>query len=186
MTILRTVTTVKGVAATTSLQTDTAKVGTDAVVSSNFTSSKSAPTADVLTYGAGLASDAIESTLIKTQVAADDLAAYLAGTQTSLPELVSFVIDNDSSARLDQIRDIDLNDRISATENVTGTTVDGFVEQIEHVITNAGNKHTLRLLVSSRTRMVGIFSPDSGTRYSLSTWVSDSQTEPPAYAVFGY
>ena len=186
MTIIRTVTTVKGVASTTSLNTDTAKVGTDAVVSSNFTSSVNASTADVLTYGSGLASDAIESVLIKTQVAADALAAYLAGTQTNLPELVSFLIDNDSSARLDQIRDIDLNDRISATENVTGTTVDGFVEQIEHVITNAGNKHTLRLLVSSRTRMVGVYSTSAADKYALSTYSAANPTEPPAYAVYGY
>lgn len=186
MTILRTTTTVKGIAATTSLQTNTASVGTDATVSASVTSSRSAPISDVLTFGTGLASDAIESTLIKTQVAADDLAAYLAGTQTTVPELVSFVLDNESSTRLDQIRDIDLNDRISATEAVTGTTVDGFVEQIEHVITNGGNKHELRVMVSSRMRMIGIFSNTVGDAYSLSTFSADNPVEPPACAVFGY
>lgn len=186
MTILRTTTSVKGIAATTSLQTNTASVGTDATVAAAITSSRSAPISDVLTYGTNLASDAIESVLIKTQVAADDLASYLAGTQTLVPELVSFVLDNDSSARLDQIRDIDLNDRITATESVTGTTVDGFVEQIEHVITNGGNKHELRVMVSSRSRMIAIFSASAVDKYSLSTFSADNPIEPPAYAVFGY
>lgn len=186
MTIIRTVTTVKSVASTTSLQTNTASVGTEATVAAALTSTQSAPTNDILTYGSGLASDAIESTLIKTQVAADALAAYLAGTQTTVPELVSFVIDNDSTTRLDQIRDIDLNDRISATEDVTGTNVDGFVEQIEHVITNGGNKHQLRVLVSARARMMGVYSTSSVDKYALSTYSAANPTEPPAYAVYGY
>lgn len=186
MTILRTVSTVKAVSATTSLQTDTSKVGTDATITATITSTKSASTQDVNTYGVNLAGDAIETTLVKTQVDADALAAYLAGTMVNVPELVGFTIDNDSSARLDQIRDIDLNDRISATESVTGTSVDGFVEQIEHVITNGGNKHTLRVLVSARSRMVGIYSASAADKYALSTYSSDSPKEPPAYAVYGY
>lgn len=186
MTILRTITTIKGIASTTSLQTNTANVGTDATVVASITSSRSAPIGDVVTYGTNLASDAIESTLIKTQVAADALAAYLAGTQTTVPELVSFTLDNDSTTRLDQIRDIDLNDRITATEDITGTTVDGFVEQIEHVITNGGNKHELKVMVSSRSRMVGVYSASSSDKYALSTYSLDNPTEPPAYAVYGY
>lgn len=186
MTILRTTTTVKGVAATTSLQTNTASVGTEATVAAAITSSRAAPIDDVITYGTNLASDAIESTLIKTQASADALAAYLAGTQTQVPELVTFVLDNDSTTRLDQIRDIDLNDRITATEDVTGTTVDGFVEQIEHVITNGGNKHELRVMVSSRSRMVGVYSASSVDKYALSSYSADNPSEPPAYAVYGY
>lgn len=186
MTLLRTVTTVKSVAATTSLQTDTSKVGPDATVTASVTSTKSAPTTDTTLYGVNLSGAAIETTLIKTQVGADALAAYLAGTMVNVPELVGFTIDNDSSARLDQIRDLDLNDRVTATESVTGTTVDGFVEQIEHVITNAGNKHTLRVLVSARSRMMGVYSTSSVDKYALSTYSSDSPSEPPAYAVYGY
>ena len=186
MTILRTVTTVKGVAASTTLDANTAGVGTKAVVSTAIISTDTASSQDVLTYGSGLAGDAIESTLIKTQVAADALAAYLSGTQTTTPELVTFTIDNDSSARLDTIRDVDLNDRVVATEAVTGTSVDGFVESIEHHVTNGGNQHELVLMVSARQRMMGVYSASAGTAYSLSTYTAASPVEPPAYAVYGY
>jgi hypothetical protein len=186
VTILRTITTVKTLDSTSSLQTNTASGGTDTTYSASLTSTKSASVADTTTYGVNLAGDAIETTLIKTQVAADALAAYLAGTMVNVSELVAYTIDNDSSARLDQIRDIDLNDRISATESVTGTTVDGFVEQIEHVITNGGNKHSLRVMVSARSRMMGVYSASSSDKYALSTYSANSPVEPPAYAVYGY
>lgn len=185
MTLLKTLVTVKGIAASTTLNANTASVGTDATLTAAIVSTDAAPTTDVLKYGAGLAGDAIESTLIKTQATADNLAAYLSSVSTMVPELVTFTIDNDSSTRLDQIRDIDLNDRIVATEAVTGTTVDGFVESIEHIISNAGNKHELKIMVSARQRMIGIYST-SGAPYALSLYSAANPVEPPPYAVYGY
>ena len=185
MTIVRTVTTIKGLAATTTLNTNTAAVGTDAVVSSSITSSQPASKSDLLVYGSGFAADAIETTLIKTQSSADALAAFLSNTLTSIPELVSVTIDNSTTAQLTQIMNIDLNARVIATESVSGTSLDGFVESIEHVISEGGNKHQLTMLLSSRQRMIGIYST-SGAPYALSLYSAANPVEPPAYAVYGY
>jgi hypothetical protein len=71
------------------------------------------------------------------------------------------MIDNESEENLEVMRDIDLSDRLVAIESVTGAELDSFVEQIEHRITNGGLRHELRVLVSSRARLTGIFADDA-------------------------
>ena len=122
----------------------------------------------------------------QTQAQADALAAYLASTSATEAPLVRITLDNDSTTRLQQIRDVELNDRVIATEAITGGTLDGFVEQVTHRITNGGLRHECELVIGARTRMVGIYSASAGDAYSLSTYTADSPTEPPPYATYGF
>ena len=185
MTILRTKVVVKRIATTSAIDTSAAATGTTPVFQSSTTSTRTATVEDSLAFGTELAGPAIETVLLANAAAAEDVAAYLAGVNSAYPQLATITIQNDNDTRGAIIRDIDLNDRILATETVTNAELDGFVEQIEHRITNAGLDHEVRLLVSARGRSTGIFTDDSVTPDIFSQFTDD----PPDgfnYAVFGY
>jgi hypothetical protein len=153
-------------------------------------SNKTASTRTELVFGAGVEGAVVSTPVVTTAASADALASYLANTTDATSPLVTITLDNDSDARLAVIRDIELNQRVTATESVTGATLDGFVEQITHKITNAGLRHTCEVKVSARTRMVGIYSPGTNpagaTVYALSAYTAASPTEPPPYATYGF
>ena len=153
-------------------------------------SSKTSTTTTALTYGSGIQGVALDTPVVTTAATADAIASYLANTSAATSPLVTITLDNDSDARLATIRDLDLNQRLIATESITGATLDGFVEQITHKITNGGLLHECSLKVSARTRMVGIYSPGTdpmgATVYALSTYTAASPTEPPPYATYGF
>lgn len=156
------------------------------VVAPTVTSTESAGTSDTLTFG-GVTSAPTETTFVATQASADALASYLASTSNTDAPIVRIKIDNDSDARLQVIRDLELNQRLVATEAITGAEVDGFVEQITHKITAGGLRHELEIVVGARTRMVGVYSPDSpADPYDLSTYTADNPAEPPPYATYGF
>ena len=185
MTILRTKVVVKRVATTSAIETSTTATGITPKFESASTSTRTASFEDSLAYGVELAGPAIETVLLGTTAAAEDVAAYLAGVNSAYPQLATITVQNDNDTRGAFIRDVDLNDRVLASENVTNTTLDSFVEQIEHRITNGGLNHELRLLVSARGRSIGIFTSDASTPDIFSQFVND----PPDtfnYAVFGY
>lgn len=157
------------------------------VVSGAITATEDASVADQLVTGTAVTSAPTESAFVGTQSAADNLAAYLAATAATDAPLVRITLDNDSTTRLEQMRDVELNDRVIATEAITGGTLDGFVEQVTHRITNGGLKHECELVIGARTRMVGIYSADSpADPYDLSTYSADDPTEPPPYATYGF
>ena len=155
------------------------------VVGTGVTSLESGSTSDTLTFG-DVTSAPTTSSFITTQAAADALASYLASTSNTDAPIVRIKLDNDSDVRLQVIRDLELNQRVVATEAITGAEVDGFVEQLTHKITAGGLRHELEIVLGARTRMVGIYSPDSGDQYELSTYTADSPTEPPPYATYGF
>lgn len=157
-----------------------------AVIGDAVSAVEDAPTTDQLTLGSNVASAPTATSFISTQAAADNLAAYLAATSATDAPLVRITLDNDSTLRLSQIRDVELNDRIIATESITGATLDGFVEQVTHRITNGGLKHECELVIGARTRMVGIYSASASDAYSLSTYSADDPSEPPPYATYGF
>ncbi len=157
-----------------------------AVIAGAITASEEASTSDQLALGSNVAGTPTTTTFVSTQAQADALAAYLASTSATDAPLVRITLDNDTTTRLQQIRDVELNDRVIATEAITGGTLDGFVEQVTHRITNGGLKHECELVIGARTRMVGIYSPDSGDQYELSTYTADSPTEPPPNATYGF
>jgi hypothetical protein len=157
-----------------------------AVIGTGVSAVETATTTDTLTFG-DVASAPVETTFITTQATADALAAYLANTGQAEAPLVRIRIDNDSDARLAVLRDLELGQRVIAIESVTGAEVDGFVEQMTHRIRSGGLRHECELVIGARTRMVGIYSPDSpADPYSLSTYTADSPTEPPPYATYGF
>ena len=157
------------------------------VVTPTLDATATATTSDELTFGTNVTGSAATSTtFIDAQADADALAAYLVATSATDQPIVRIVLDNDSDERLAVIRDLELNQRIVATESVTGATLDGFVEQVTHKITNGGLKHECEIVVGARTRMVGIYSPDSGDQYELATYAADSPSEPPPYATYGF
>lgn len=185
MTILRTRVVVKRVPTTASVNTSTTQTGVSPTFSATTTTSRSAAAADTLVYGTELAGSAIETVLLPAVADAENVAAYLAGVNSAYPQLAEIIVQNDNDTRGAFIRDVDLNDRVVATESVTNASLDGFVEQIEHRITNGGLKHELKVLVSARGRSIGLFTSDSSTPDIFSQFVLD----PPAsfnYAVFGY
>lgn len=185
MTILRTRVVVKRVATTASVESSTQQTGTSPTFAATTTTSRSAALEDSLSYGVDLAGPAIQTVLLATTADAENVAAYLAGVNSAYPQLAEIIVQNDNDTRGAFIRDVDLNDRIIATENVTNAELDGFVEQIEHRITNGGLKHELKVLVSARGRSIGLFTSDASTPDIFSQFTDD----PPAtfnYAVFGY
>lgn len=151
---------------------------------------KTAGTTTELTYGSGIEGATVDTPVVTTGAAADALAAYLANTSDATSPLVTITLDNDTDARLVTIRDVDLNQRIIATESITGATLDGFVEQVTHKITDGGLRHECSLKVSARTRMVGIYSPGTdpagATVYALSAYTAASPVEPPPFATYGF
>ena len=153
-------------------------------------SDKNASATTQLVFGSGIEGAAVSTPVVTTTTNADALAAYLANTTDATSPLVTITLDNDTDARLAVIRDLDLNQRVSATESITGATLDGFVEQVTHKITNGGLLHECSLKVSARTRMVGIYSPGTdpagATVYALSAYTAASPTEPPPYATYGF
>jgi hypothetical protein len=156
------------------------------VTTPTVTSTETAGTVDVLTYG-DLTSAPTTTTFIADQNTADALAAYLASTSAADAPIVRIKLDNDSDARLEVMRDLELNQRVIATEAITGAQVDGFVEQITHKITAGGLRHELEIVVGARTRMVGVYSPDSpADPYDLSVYAADNPAEPPPYATYGF
>lgn len=187
MSILRTKVTVKrvsGSGGTATVETSSKEIGTQPKFSAVDTSRGFASNSDLATIGE-FTGRSIETALLPTVAAAEDVASYLAGVNSAYPQLAWIIIDNVDTTRLAVIRDIDLSDRIVATESVTGATIDGFVEQIEHVVTNGGLSHQLRILVSQRARSTGIFTSDAVSPDVFSQFTDD----PPAsfnYAVFGY
>ena len=150
---------------------------------------KIADTRTSLVYGDGVEGPPITSPVV-TAANADALAAYLANTSDGTTPLVGITLDGDSDARLATIRDLDLNQRVIATESVTGATLDGFVEQITHRITDGGLRHVCEVKVSARTRMVGVYSPGTdpvgATVYALSAYTAANPAEPPPYATYGF
>ncbi len=149
-------------------------------------STETAGSADVLTYG-DVTSAPTATTFIADQNTADALAAYLASTSAADAPIVRIKLDNDSDARLEIMRDLELNQRVIATEAITGAQVDGFVEQITHKITAGGLRHEMEIVLGARTRMVGVYSPDSpADPYDLSAYAADNPAEPPPYATYGF
>lgn len=150
---------------------------------------KTAATGTELVYGAGIEGSPVSSPVV-TAANADALAAYLANTTDATSPLVGITLENDGDTRAAIIRDIELNQRLTATESVTGATLDGFIEQVTHRITNAGLRHTCEVKVSARTRMVGIYSPGTdpvgASVYALSAYTAANPTEPPPYATYGF
>lgn len=189
MTILRTKVTVKRVSGnggTATVETDAGEIGTTPRFSAVTTSTKTASNEDLVTIGEFTGS-AIETAFLPTEAAAEDVAAYLAGVNSAYPQLAWIIIDNVDTTRLEVIRDIDLSDRIIAEESVTGATIDGFVEQIEHRITNGGLSHQLRILVSQRARLTGIFADDADSANpDIYSQFTDDPPDGFNYAVFGY
>jgi hypothetical protein len=156
------------------------------VISGAIAATEDASTADQLSLGSNVASAPTTTSFVDTQEEADNLAGYLAATAATEAPLVKITLDADSTTRLEQMRDVELNDRVIATEAITGGTLDGFVEQVTHRITNGGLRHECELVVGARTRMVGIYSPDSGDQYELATYSADNPAEPPPYATYGF
>jgi hypothetical protein len=157
------------------------------VVSGAVTSTEFGTISDELTNGASTTGAPVTTSFVGTQSTADALASYLANTGATESPLVRIRLDNDSDARLAIMRDLELGQRVIATEAITGAEVDGFVEQITHKITAGGLRHELEIVLGARTRMVGIYSPDSpADPYDLSTYTADSPTEPPPYATYGF
>lgn len=189
MSILRTKVTVKRVSGdggTATVETNTGEIGTTPRFEAVDKSTRTAANDDLVTLGEFTGS-AIETALLPTQAAAEDVASYLAGVNSAYPQLAWIIIDNVDTTRLEVLRDIDLSDRIIAEESVTGAIVDGFVEQIEHRITNGGLSHQLRILVSQRARLTGIFADDADS--ADPDIFSQFTDDPPVtfnYAVFGY
>lgn len=157
-----------------------------AVISGTITATEDASASDQLALGQNVTSAPTTTAFVGTQSSADALAAYLASTSATDAPLVRITLDNDSSLRLSQMRDVELNARVIATESITGATLDGFVEQVTHRITNGGLRHECELVVGARTRMVGVYSASAGDAYSLSTYSAASPTEPPPYATYGF
>ena len=157
------------------------------VVSGVIAATEDASTEDQLNLGSNVTSAPTATSFIDTQAEADNLAGYLASTAATDAPLVRITLDNDSTTRLEQMRDVELNDRVIATEAITGGTMDGFVEQVTHRITNGGLLHECELVIGARTRMVGVYSPDSpDDPYDLSTYSADDPSEPPPYATYGF
>jgi hypothetical protein len=187
MTILRTVVTVNrvsGTGGTATVELNAGEIGTDTRYSAIDTSVKTASNQDLAAVGE-FTGPSIRTALLASVADAEDVASYLAGVNSAYPQLASIIIDNVDDTRLAVIRDIDLSDRITATESVTGAEIDGFVEQIEHTITNGGLSHQLRILVYQRARLTGIFTSDAVSPDVFSQFTDT----PPAsfnYAVFGY
>lgn len=189
MTILRTKVVVKrvsGTGGTGIVETSTAGAGTKPVFEAEGISTRLASDKDLNQVGE-FTGQAIETAFLATDADADAVAAYLAGVNSAYPQLANIILDNETTTNLETIRDIDLSDRISATESVTNAELDAFVEQIEHRITNGGLKHELRLLVSSRARLTGIFADDADAGDpDIFSQFTDDPPEGLNYAVFGY
>lgn len=189
MTILRTKVVVKRVSGdggTGTLETSTAQVGTTPVFQADSISTRFASSSDVNLVG-DFSGSPIETAFLATEADADAVAAYLAGVNSAYPQLAYVMIDNESEENLEVMRDIDLSDRLLAIESVTGAELDSFVEQIEHRITNGGLKHELRVLVSSRARLTGIFADDADADDpDVFSQFTDTPPEGFTYAVFGY
>jgi hypothetical protein len=151
---------------------------------------RGASVSDELIYGSGIESPAVSTPFVTTTTTADGLASYLANTSNAISPLVTIALDVDSDAQAAVVRDIDLNQRVYATESVTGTTLDAFVEQVTHRISNGGLSHTCTISVSARARMVGIYSPGTdpvgATVYALSAYTAANPAEPPPYATYGF
>jgi hypothetical protein len=157
------------------------------LVSGAVTATETGTVSDELTYGASTTGAPVTTSFVGTQSTADALASYLANTGATDAPLVRIRLDNDTDARLAIMRDLELGQRVIATEAITGATVDGFVEQITHKITAGGLRHELEIVLGARTRMVGIYSPDSpADPYELSTYSADDPSEPPPYATYGF
>ena len=157
------------------------------LVSGAVTAAESSTVSDELTYGASTTGAPVTTSFVGTQTTADALASYLANTSATDAPLVRIRLDNDTDARLAIMRDLELGQRVIATEAITGATVDGFVEQITHKITAGGLWHEMEIVLGARTRMVGVYSPDSpADPYELSTYSADDPSEPPPYATYGF
>jgi hypothetical protein len=160
------------------------------VVAGALTATESGTVSDELTYGASTTGAAVTTSFVATQATADALASYLANTSTTDAPLVRIRLDNDSDARLAIMRDLELGQRVIATEAITGATVDGFVEQLTHRITEGGLRHECEIVLTARTRMVGVYSPGTdpvgATVYALSAYTADNPAEPPPYATYGF
>lgn len=189
MTILRTKVVVKrvsGTGGTGTLETNTAQIGTNPKFQADSISVRSAPSADVTAVG-DFGGQPIETAFLANVADGDAVAAYLAGVNSAYPQLATIMLDNETTSNLETMRDIDLSDRISATESVTNAVLDAFVEQVEHRISNGGLKHELRLLVSSRARLTGIFADDADeSDPDIFSEFTDTPPEGLAFAVFGY
>lgn len=186
MTILRTKVTIKrvsGAGGTATVETNADAIGTMPVFAAVSTSGAFAANADLVLVGE-FTGKAIQTALLPTVAAAEDVASYLAGVNSAYPQLATIVLDNVDTTRLELIRDIDLSDRIVATESATGATIDGFVEQIEHRVTNGGLSHELRILVSQRARLTGLFAGSSPA--DIFSQFVDTPPDTFNYAVFGY
>lgn len=189
MTILRTRVTVKrvsGTGGTATVETNTAATGTTPTFQPVSLSTATAASADLIVVG-DFAGKPIETAFLATEADAEAVAAYLAGVNSAYPQLANVMLDNETDTNLETIRDVDLSDRVLAVESVTGAELDCFVEQIEHRITNGGLKHELRLLVSSRARLTGIFADDADED-DPDVFSQFTDTPPVGfnYAVFGY
>lgn len=159
------------------------------VVAPTVSATDTSTTADVLTFGT-VTSEPTTTTFVATQATADALAAYLANTGQAEAPLVRIRLDNDTDARLDIMRDLELGQRVLAIESITGAEVDGFVEQITHRVRNGGLRHECEIVLSARTRMVGVYSPGTNptgaTVYALSAYTAADPEEPPPYATYGF
>ena len=157
------------------------------LVSGALTATESGTVADELTYGASTTGAPVTTSFVGTQATADALASYLANTSTTDAPLVRIRLDNDTDARLAIMRDLELGQRVIATEAITGAEVDGFVEQLTHRITEGGLRHECEIVLLARTRMVGVYSPAApADPYDLSTYTADNPAEPPPYATYGF
>lgn len=189
MTILRTrvvIRRVSGDGGVGTVETSTAASGTTPTFAADSTTSRSASTESVLAFGE-LTGPAIETALLATEDDAENVAAYLAGINSAYPQLADVIVDNETGANLEVIRDVDLNDRVEAIESYTGSILDSFVEAVEHRITNGGLRHECRLLVSSRGRSTGIFADDADAADpDVFSQFTDDPPEGLTYAVFGY
>lgn len=192
MTILRTKVVVKrvsGTGGTGTVETSTAAIGTKPQFEADSISVARASSKDLNTVGE-FGGQPIETAFLATEADGEAVAAYLAGVNSAYPQLATVMLDNETTSNLETMRDVDLSDRISATESVTNAELDAFVEQIEHRITNGGLKHEVRLLVSARARLTGIFAddadlPPAGT-IDIFSQFTDDPPEGLNYAVFGY
>jgi hypothetical protein len=189
VTILRTKVVVKRVSGdggTATVETSTAQTGTSPTFAADSISTAFATSSDVNLVGEFTGAP-IETAFLATEADAEAVAAYLAGVNSAYPQLAYIMLDNESETNLEVMRDIDLSDRIVATESVTGAELDSFVEQVEHRITNGGLKHELRVLVSSRARLTGIFADDADAADpDVFSKFTDTPPVGLTYAVFGY
>lgn len=160
------------------------------VVAGALTATETGTVSDELTYGASTTGAPVTTSFVGTQSTADALASYLANTSTTDAPLVRIRLDNDNDARLATMRDLELGQRVIATEAITGATVDGFVEQLTHRITEGGLRHECEIVLTARTRMVGVYSPGTNptgaTVYALSAYTAANPAEPPPYATYGF